>query len=79
MTPPLIIHQDVEVVSINPLTKTFSVIVKVHGSPLQLYTPQMQILMARKVGVAVRYLVAEGFMPDPKANEWRCQITGIAV
>lgn len=79
MNPPLIIHRDVEVVSINLVMRKFTLVVKVTGSPMQLYTPQMQNLIARKVGVAVRYLVAEGFIPDPKKNEWTCEIIGIAV
>jgi len=69
----------VEVVKIDPQTKTFSIVVKVTGSPMQIHTPKMKNLIAMKVCLAVRYLVTEGFMPGPKENEWTCEIIGIAV
>jgi len=79
VTPPLLLqNKTVEVVSIDPLMKTFSIVVVVKAAPLQIYTPQIQALIAKKVAFAVKELVSEGFIPDPKANNWTVTITGIA-
>lgn len=79
MTPPLLLqNKTVEVISIDPLMKRFSVVVVVKAAPLQIHTPEIQSLIARKVGFAVRELVSEGFIPDPKLDKWQITITGIA-
>ena len=73
---PLII-KDVEVVNINPVLKSFSVIVHVQAAPLQMHTPEVQEHVNHRVRYAVKYLVDEGFIPDPHDESWRCTISGI--
>jgi hypothetical protein len=79
VTPPIILQdKTVEVTSINPLMKTYSVVVKVSVKPLELHTLRVQSMIVKKVARATNYLVMEGFIPDPSVNKWKINIVGIA-
>ena len=78
MVPQLLLRNNVEVVSINPVTKTFALTVTLQVSPLQLYSTFIQKEIAKRVRFAVKYLEAEGFVPDVKKENWHIIITGIA-
>lgn len=72
-----IILRDVEVTTLNPTTKTFSLVVHVKAAPIQMHTPQVQEHVNSRVRAAVKYLVDEGFIPDPHDESWKCVISGI--
>ena len=76
MIPPLIIHKDVEVTSIDARTKTFTLLVTLKLTPFQWETFGEKIISV-KVIAAVKYLVAEGFIPDPKTHDWYCIINAV--
>lgn len=76
MNPPLFIN-DIEVVSINPMLKTFSLVAHMKVVPLQMYTPEIISEVQRQVQIAVKYLVVEGFISDPKAEPWQMLLTGM--
>lgn len=73
-TPIMI--RDVEVVTIDPATKVFKVVVHVNAAPMQMHTTEMQLHIAKRVRAAVKYLVDEGFLP-PETDQWKCTITGM--
>lgn len=72
-----IILRDVEVTTLNPVTKTFSLVVHVKAAPLQMHTPEVQERVSLRVQSAVKYLVDEGFIPDPHKESWKCIIAGV--
>jgi hypothetical protein len=57
--------------------KTYSVVVKVSVTPIELHTPRVQTMIVKKVAKATNYLVMEGFIPDPSVNKWKINIIGI--
>lgn len=77
MLPIVLQDKSVEVTAINPLTKTYSVIVKVDVTPLELHTLRVQQIIVKKVAKATNYLVNEGFIPDPSVNKWKINIVGV--
>lgn len=79
MTPSIVLqNKTVEITSINPLMKTYSVVVKVSVKPLELHTMRVQHMIVKKVAKATNYLVTEGFIPDPLVEKWKINIVGIA-
>jgi len=76
MTPALFIR-DVEIVNINKALKTFSLVVHVKAAPTQMYSAEIQGRITERVQCAVKYLVDEGFIPDPKNEDWKCVISGM--
>jgi hypothetical protein len=77
MLPIVLQNKTVEITSINPLMKTYSVVVKVSVTPIELHTPRVQTMIVKKVAKATNYLVMEGFIPDPSVNKWKINIIGI--
>ena len=71
-----IIMRDIEVTSIDPILRTFDLVVHVKATPLQMHTPGVEAHISDRVHYAVRYLVEEGFIPDPMNENWRCTIAG---
>ena len=74
-----IILRDVEVIAINPKLKNYSVLVHVKTTPFQMHTPEVQGHIVERVHYATKYLLDEGFLPDPneKGEVWACVATGV--
>lgn len=79
MKPIVLQDESVWVLDIDPLAKSFSILVKVNVAPLQLHTPEIQKMIAKKAIYATKYLVSEKFIPDPATNMWKCEVVGVAV
>jgi len=76
MTPPLMLR-DVEVTTIDAKRKTFALLVHVQAMPIQMHSPEIQHLISHRVQYAVKYLVDEGFIPDPRNEDWKCILAGV--
>lgn len=76
MTPPLVIN-DVEVININPLLRYFALIVHLKVLPDQVNAVETSNLLREKVDAAVKYLMAEGFLPDIVKERWLVDIAGV--
>lgn len=76
MNPPLFIN-DIEVVTINPMMKTFSLVAHMKVVPMQMYTPEIQLEVQRQIRIAVNYLIVEGFITDPEIEPWNMTLTGM--
>jgi len=69
---------DVEVTNINPVLKSFSLLVHVKAAPMQMASPEVHDHMTRRVQYAVKYLLTEGFIDvDPYKDQWTCEISGV--
>lgn len=77
MLPIVLQNKTVEITSINPLMKTYSIVVKVSVKPIELHTLRVQNMIVKKVAKATNYLVKEGFIPDPLVDKWKINIVGI--
>jgi len=77
MNPMVLQNGAVVVTNVNPATKTFSIAVKVHCSPLQLHTPFIQKMIACRVAKAVDYLQWEGLV-EGNVDTWKCEIAAVA-
>ena len=79
MEPVVLQDKSVAVVDIDHLAKSFSIVVKVNVPPMQLHTPEIQKMIAKKAIYATKYLVTEGLIPDPGVHNWNCEVIGIAI
>jgi len=76
-TVPFVLR-DVEITYLNPVAKTFSLVVHVKATPMQMYSFQVQQHIAARVADTVRYLIAEGFIEgNPIEENWKCSIAGM--
>jgi hypothetical protein len=78
MKEPIMID-DVEVVNIDPVHRSFRLHVHLAGiTPQQLFEEKVQDYVYHRIDCAVNYLVQEGFIPDPRVQVWHCLLVGIA-
>jgi hypothetical protein len=75
MTP--IVLRDVEITSLSPFFKRITLVVHIQALPIQMRSYEVQSHISTRVRCAVKYLVDEGFIPDPLKENWQCIISSI--
>lgn len=69
---------DVEVVNIDPVHRSFRLHVHLAGvKPEEIVERKVQDYIGHRIDCAVNYLVHEGFIPDPRVQVWYCVFCGI--
>lgn len=77
MTP--IIINNVEVLSIDKVNKKFSMLVHIAAEPMQMYTPEVKLLVKQSTAMAIKYLMAEDFIPNSteEIKKWYGTVSGV--
>jgi hypothetical protein len=71
-----IIRGDVEITALDPFTRVFWVVLHVKANPVDMGTAWMHEHFARRVDYAAKYLIDEGWIPDPK-SPWSAMISTV--
>ena len=74
--PMPIILRDVEITQLIPEQKVFFVVVHVKASPYEMGSVRVQSHLSNRIAYATKYLVDEGFIPDP-LSPWTAMVSSV--